>query len=155
MHSAGCRLSANASHHVRQSIMLSSLPNYVWVLAATYFAASVAHFTHNAEYIAFYPNMPSWLSREQVYLAWIAVTCIGVSALFVLRLGFYALGVGLVGLYGAFGLDGLAHYTLALCSEHTLATNVTIWSEAVSGLLLLLASAVLLSRSMLARARIG
>ena len=26
------------------------------------------------------------------------------------------------------------HYTLALCSEHTLVTNVTIWSEAGAGL---------------------
>ena len=56
------------------------------------------------------------------------------------------MGVALVGAYGAFGLDGLAHYTLALCSEHTLATNITIWSEAVSGLLLLLVSAVLFVR---------
>ena len=35
--------------------------------------------------------------------------------------------------YGAFGLDGLAHYTLALCSEHTLATNLSIWFEALAG----------------------
>jgi hypothetical protein len=126
--------------------MLSSLPKYVWVVMATYFAATLAHFVHNAEYIAFYPNMPSWLTREHVYLAWLAITAVGASALLMLRLGFHALGAALVGLYGAFGLDGLAHYTLALCSEHTLATNVTIWSEAASGLLLLLASAVLLHR---------
>ena len=135
-------------HH---SIVLRSLPKYVWILAATYFVASLAHFTHNAEYIAFYPNMPGWLTGEHVYLAWLAVTSIGVSALLLLRLGLHALGVALVGLYGAFGLDGFAHYTLALCSEHTLATNVTIWSEAGSGLLLLLVSAVLLYRSMIAR----
>ena len=41
-----------------------------------------------------------------------------------------------LGLYGAFGLDGLAHYTLALCSEHSLAMNLTIWFEAVTGLAL-------------------
>ena len=135
--------------------MLASLPRYVWLLAVTYFAASLAHFAHNAEYIAFYPNMPAWLTREQVYLAWLCITAVLASALLMLRLGLHALGVALVGLYGAFGLDGLAHYTLALCSEHTLATNVTIWSEATSGLLLMLASAVLLSRSMLAHARRG
>ena len=129
-----------------RAALLSSLPRYVWILAATYFVASLAHFTHNAEYIAFYPNMPAWLTAEQVYLAWLAVTCIGVAALVLLRLGFRAAGVAFVGLYGAFGLDGLAHYTLALCSEHTLATNLTIWSEAVSGLLLLLVSAVVLYR---------
>ena len=129
-----------------RAALLSSLPRYVWILAATYFVASLAHFTHNAEYIAFYPNMPAWLTAEQVYLAWLAVTCIGVAALVLLRLGLRAAGVAFVGLYGAFGLDGLAHYTLALCSEHTLATNITIWSEAVSGLLLLLVSAVVLYR---------
>lgn len=111
--------------------MLSSLPKYVWVLVPTYFAASLAYFTHNAEYIAFYPSMPGWLIREYVYLSWLAATCIG-----------------------ALGLDGLAHYTLALCSEHTFATDATIWSEAISGLLLLLVSAVLFSRSMRARAGI-
>src|SRR5262245_57370739 len=90
--------------------------------------------------------MPSWLTREQVYLAWLAVTATGLSALLVLRLGLRALGISLVGIYGAFGLDGLAHYTLALCSEHTLATNITIWSEAIAGLLLLLACAQMLGR---------
>ena len=133
-----------------RSITFSSLPHHVWVLVAAYFAASLAHFAHNGEYIAFYPNMPVWLSREHIYLVWLGITAIGASALLLLRLGFRALGVALIGLYGGFGLDGLAHYTLALCSEHTLATNVTIWSEATSGFLLLLASVVLLSRSMLA-----
>ena len=96
------------------------LPKAVWLLTAVYFAASLAHFVHNAEYIAFYPGMPGWLTREQVYLAWLGITAIGVLALVSLRLGRHALGVALVGAYGAFGLDGLAHYTLALCSEHTL-----------------------------------
>jgi nitrate reductase gamma subunit len=68
-----------------------------------------------------------------------------------LRLGFHAVGVALVSLYGAFGLDGLAHYTLALCSEHTLATNVTIWSEAVAGFTLMLAAVLLLGRRLARR----
>ena len=122
------------------------LPKAVWLLAAVYFAASLAHFVHNAEYIAFYPGMPAWLTREQVYLAWLGITAVGVLALVSMRLGRHALGVALVGAYWAFGLDGLAHYTLALCSEHTLATNLTIWSEAVTGLLLLLVCAVLFVR---------
>lgn len=131
---------------MRRSVVLPSLPKHIWVLAAVYLVASLAHFAHNAEYIAIYPNMPAWLTREQVYLAWLAVTSIGVSALVLLRLGLRAAGVSLVGLWGAFGLDGLAHYTLALCSEHTLATNLTIWSEAIAGFLLMLASALLLGR---------
>jgi hypothetical protein len=48
--------------------------------------------------------------------------------------------------YGALGLDGLAHYTLAFCSEYTLATNLTIWSEAIAGLVLMLVSALWLGR---------
>ncbi|MGJ7524729.1 hypothetical protein [Variovorax sp. GB1P17] len=121
-------------------------PMHIWVLAAVYFVASLAHFAHNAEFIAFYPNMPAWLTRESVYLAWLAITSLGVAGLLVARLGLHALGVVLVGAYGALGLDGLAHYTLALCSEHTLATNITIWSEAVSGLVLMLASVLWLAR---------
>jgi hypothetical protein len=133
-------------NHVQAVLKASALPRYLWALVAVYFVASLAHFAHNAEYIAFYPNMPAWLTREKVYLAWLGITCVGVSGLAVFRFGLPALGAALVGAYGAFGLDGLAHYTLALCSEHTLATNITIWSEAGTGLLLLLFSAVLLGR---------
>ena len=133
----------------------SSLPKHIQLLLVIFFAANLTHFVHNAEYIAYYPGMPSWLTREQVYLAWVAGASVGLSGLLVYRTRLKVLGLALVAAYGALGVDGLAHYALALCSEHTLATNVTIWSEAVSGLLLLLVSAVLLSRSMLARARIG
>jgi len=133
-------------NHVHAVLKASALPGYLWALVAVYFVASLAHFAHNAEYIAFYPNMPAWLTREKVYLAWLGITFVGVSGLAVFRFGLPALGAALVGAYGAFGLDGLAHYTLALCSEHTLATNITIWSEAGTGLLLLLFSAVLLGR---------
>jgi hypothetical protein len=90
--------------------------------------------------------MPAWLTREHVYVAWLGVTSIGVAALVFLRLGLAAVGTAFVGLYGALGLDGLAHYTLALCSEHTLATNLTIWSEALAGFILMFASALLLGR---------
>ncbi len=118
------------------------LPRYVWVLLALYFVASLTHFAHNAEYIAFYPNMPAWLTREQVYLAWLAVSSLGVAGLLVLRLGWHAAGAALLAAYGAMGLDGLGHYTLALCSEHTLATNLTIWFEVVSGVGLAIATGV-------------
>jgi len=116
------------------------------VLVALYFAASLAHFSHNAEYIAFYPGMPRWLTRETVYLAWLGVSSIGVFAAVLFRLHLYAPALLVLALYGAFGLDGLAHYTLALCSEHTLLANVTIWSEVVAGLLVLLVSAALFGR---------
>ena len=120
--------------------MIAPLPRHVTTLLATYFAASLLHFAHNAEFIAFYPNMPAWLTRENVYLAWLAVTSVGVAGVVAARFGLGALGALLVGAYGALGLDGLAHYSLALCSEHTLAANLTIWFEAAAGLLLAVAS---------------
>jgi hypothetical protein len=49
--------------------------------------------------------------------------------------------------YGLLGTDGLLHYTLALCSEHTFVTNATIWAEVVLGITLACAAAVRLSRT--------
>lgn len=122
------------------------LPRYVWVLVAAYFVASLAHFSHNAEYIAVYPGMPAWLTPEKVYLAWLGVTSVGVAAFALLSFGFATPALLLLGVYGAFGLDGLAHYTLALCSELTVLANVTIWAEATTGVVLLLSSSLVLSR---------
>jgi hypothetical protein len=132
-----------------------TVPRYLWALLTVYFAANLAHFIHNAEYIAYYPNMPDWLTRDLVYVAWLAVTIVGVLGLAACRAGYPAIGMALVGVYGAFGLDGLAHYSLALCSEHTLLANVTIWSEALAGLMLLLTSAVLFVRFSARRASAG
>ena len=111
-----------------------------------YFAASLLHFVHSAEFIAFYPNMPAWLSRETVYLAWLVIASVGAAALIVLELDFRVTGFLLLGAYGAFGLDALGHYVVALCSEHTFAANVTIWFEVIAGLTLAMASVVLISR---------
>lgn len=117
-----------------------------WTLVALYFAASLAHFSHNAEYIAFYPNMPGWLTRQHVYLAWLMVTAVGVLGWLLTRAKWPQLGLAVLGLYGAFGLDGLLHYTLALCSEHTLLTNLTIWSEAAAGLVLMVVCVLAIRR---------
>jgi len=126
----------------------ATLPSPLWMFVALYFAASLAHFGHNAEYIAFYPNMPAWLTREQVYLAWLAVTAVGAVGFALLRLGWKLAGAACLLAYGALGLDGLAHYSLALCSEHTFATNVTIWAEAVTGLALAACCGALLFREL-------
>jgi hypothetical protein len=126
---------------------MRSVPSRALVaLVAIYFLASLAHFAHNAEYISIYPNMPAWLTREKVYLAWLAVTGVGVAGLGLVRFGLHALGLAVVSAYGALGLDGLAHYTLALCSEHTLATTATIRCEDASGFTLRLAAAVAATR---------
>jgi len=122
------------------------LPKHVWALLAVYFVATLAHFVHNAEFIAFYPNMPASITRETVYLAWLAIASVGVAGIVAARFGWSAVGALLLGAYGALGLDGLLHYTLALCSEHTLAANLTIWFEALTGLALATASSLLLMR---------
>jgi hypothetical protein len=116
------------------------------VLAVAYLVASLSHFAHNAVYIAFYPGMPAWITHDTVWLAWLGVTAVGACAFVLARLARPTLALFVLAVYGGFGLDGLAHYTLALCSEHTLATNITIWSEAATGLALALCCAVLLSR---------
>ncbi|MFM2403430.1 MAG: hypothetical protein RL223_1310 [Pseudomonadota bacterium] len=123
-----------------------SLPAPFWWLVLAYFVASLAHFAHNAEYIAFYPGMPAWLTRGQVYLAWLAVTGVGAVGIVAVIARLKTFGLTAIGVYGGLGLAGLAHYTLALCSEHTLATNITIGSEATLGLLVLLAAAVQVKR---------
>ena len=112
------------------------LPAHVWALAAAYFAASLLHFSHNAEYIAFYPNMPGGLTRETVYLAWLAVTGVGAVAIALSQRGWRVAGALCLAAYGALGLDGLGHYALALCSKHTLAMHLTIWLEVACGVAL-------------------
>ncbi len=131
--------------------MVRRFPKLLSLLALTYFLASLAHFSHNAQYIAFYPGMPAWLTPGKVWLFWFAVCGVGLLAWVLTRLGLRALGLVTLGVYGALGLDGLLHYRLGLCSEHTLLANLTIWAEATTGLMLLLVSAVLLARQLAAK----
>ena len=91
------------------------------ILFAFYSLASLIHFGHNAEYIAFYPGLPAWMTRESVYLAWLAVASVGLLAIAANWSGCKRIAAVLVFIYGLLGTDGLLHYTLALCSEHTLA----------------------------------
>ena len=125
----------------RSAIAVRAFPNRLWVLVALYCLASLVHFTHNAEFIAAYPNMPAWLTRESVYLAWLAVTGVGGIGATLAFAGWRRSGAWVLAIYGALGLYGLGHYTLALCSAHTLAMNLTIWFEVVTGAGLALACA--------------
>jgi hypothetical protein len=119
--------------------MIRQLSPGIQALTAIYTGSSLLHFVHNAEYIVFYPGMPAGLTREHVYLVWLAIAAFGAAGLAFARWGWpVAAGLSLAA-YGAFGLDGLAHYTLALCSEHTLAMNLTIAFEAVAGAVLAVA----------------
>jgi hypothetical protein len=105
--------------------------------SAAYCLASLVHFVHNAEYLAQYPNLPAWLSRSKVYAAWMAITGVGALGLLVARSRYAAVGFVLVAVYAALGFDGLGHYWLAPMSSHTLAMNLTIWSEVLAASALL------------------
>lgn len=132
---------------------LSFFPQNVWLLVGLYTIASLTHFVHNAEFIALYPNMPAWITRETVYLAYLAVAGFGVLGLVLMCAGWRIIGAVLIGLYGALGIDGLGHYALALCSQHPLISNLTIWSEVLTGGLLALIVAALLSKYGFAKLR--
>lgn len=133
----------------------SPLPRHIQILLVVFFAANLTHFVHNAEYIAYYPGMPSSLTRENIYLAWIVGASTGLLGLLACRARLKILGLALLAVFGVTGIDGLAHYTLALCSEHTIATNLTIWFEVLTGLSLLLASSMLIGKTLSMRLQRG
>jgi hypothetical protein len=110
-------------------------------------AASLLHHAHNAAFLHDYPNLPVWLARTDVYLAWLAVTAVGVIGALLLLLGFRRSGLCVLGLYGALGLDGLGHYALAPVADHTWMMNLTIALEVVTGALLLALALVLVLRA--------
>ena len=113
--------------------------NLLLVFLLPYGAASLFHYAHNAEFLGDYPNMPAWLSPALVYGAWFGVTAVGLVGYFLIRRGYQLAGLAILGVYGALGLDGLGHYTLAPLSAHTFAMNMSIWLEAATGVLLLTA----------------
>jgi hypothetical protein len=104
-----------------------------------YAGASLSHHVHNAEFLDQYPNMPAWLSPMGVYAAWTAATAVGIAGYALLRGGYRIAGLILLIVYGFYGLDGLAHYTLAPVSAHTPMMNLSIWVEAATATALLFA----------------
>lgn len=113
-------------------------PFLLFLLAATYCLASLFHFAHNAEYLSAYPNLPPWLSRSQIYAAWLAITSIGVVGLWLAHGKYPLLGLILVSAYALLGFDGLGHYAVAPMSAHTFTMNFTIWAEVVAAAFLLI-----------------
>jgi hypothetical protein len=106
-----------------------------------YTAASLFHYSHNAEFLTAYPNLPVWLTRGEVYLAWLAVTSVGVVGLALTLTRARLAGLAIVGIYGLLGLDGLGHYAVASMSAHTLTMNASIWLEAATGMMVMAAAA--------------
>lgn len=133
------------SHH-------TAFPKLFLTLTAAYFFTSLGHFSHNAEFICEYPNLPAWLTRTQIYATWAAITSVGVLGFFLIRKQYLAVGLMLVAIYAALGFDGLGHYAIAPLELHTLAANVTILSEVTAAALLLPVTLYLLA-AQLFRAR--
>jgi hypothetical protein len=116
------------------------------VALAIYCGASLIHFAHNAEFISEYPNLPAWLTRSNVYVAWLAVTVVGASGILLFRLRVRRLGLILIAGYAALGFAGLDHYSLASLSAHTLAMNATILFEVFAAALVFALTVALLFR---------
>jgi len=108
-------------------------------LLLLYVAASLLHFTHNAENVQDYPNLPQWISRSSVYLAWLSITAVGALGFVLYRARRYRSGLTLLSLYAVVGFDGLLHYTRAPFAEHTHSMNFTILFEVVVASILLIA----------------
>lgn len=109
------------------------------IILLIYCSASLIHFIHNAEFIDEYPNLPEWISAAGVYISWLGITSIGLTGYFLLRYGKRFIGLLIVAVYAGIGFDGLGHYSLAPMSAHTLAMNVTIWMEAITAAIVLIA----------------
>jgi hypothetical protein len=111
-----------------------------------YAGGSLFHHVRNAEFLGEYPSMPAWLSPALVYGAWLGVTAIGLIGYVPIRCRYPLAGLCLLAIYGAAGLYGLAHYTLAPLSAHTLMMNANIWLEAGAAVALLTMVAVSIAR---------
>jgi hypothetical protein len=131
----------------------NDFPKLLLALTTAYFLTSLGHFTHNAEFICEYPNLPAWLTRAQVYAVWAGITSVGVVGLLLMRKKFMATGLLLMAVYAAMGLDGLGHYAVAPIELHPLVANVTILSEVVAAALLLPVVLWLLASHMFYRRR--
>lgn len=123
---------------------LSDLPKLLAVLAVAYFLTSLGHFSHNAEFICEYPNLPASLTRAKVYAVWVGITSVGMVGFLLVWKRFVTTGLVLVAVYALLGFDGLGHYALAPMAWHTPMANITILSEVVAAALLLAATVWLL-----------
>jgi hypothetical protein len=117
-----------------------------WLLLL-YALASLAHFAHNAEYLADYPNLPRSWSPAEVYLAWCAVSAVGLGGYLMYRGRQRRAGLVLLAVYACLGFAGLAHYQRAPFHRHTALMNLTILIEVAAALVLLMDVGWLLRRA--------
>jgi hypothetical protein len=126
-----------------KSVKYTPLPKFgplpFLLILISYAAASFIHHLHNAEYLNEYPNLPAWLTRAQVYAAWLGTTAVGVTGYFLVLKRHTRSGLLLLTLYGILGLYGLAHYAVASFGSHSAVMNFTIWFEVSTATLLIIA----------------
>ena len=118
------------------------------LLMLFYGAASFLHFAHNAVYLHEYPNLPGWLTSEGVWVSWCGIAAVGVLGYWLYRRVSRWAGLATISLYGACGLAGLDHYTVAPMGAHSFVMNLTILTEAAAAaaLLVFVAHSMLLTR---------
>ena len=117
--------------------MTRGIERLVLLVAFACGSASLTHFFHNAEFCGDYPNLPAWITRGSVWLAWMGITSLGGTGIWLFRARRRSAGLGVLAVYGALGCDGLGHYSLAPMARHTAMMNFAIWFEVVAGLTLL------------------
>ena len=116
---------------------MNSLPNRTLLaLVLVHAAASLAHFVHNATFLADYPNMPVWITPGGIYAVWLAEAAVGAAGVWLFLRG-RMIGLALIAIYAVLGFAGLDHYMLAPISAHTVAMNASIWLETATGIVLL------------------
>ena len=108
------------------------------ILLLIYGAASLVHFTHNAEFLSDYPNLSASWTRAGIYFAWIGLTIVGVVGWILVNRGYHIVGLLILAIYAALGLDSLGHYVVAPLSEHTVTMNSTILLEVVAAAFVLI-----------------
>ena len=106
-------------------------------LILVYGAASLAHFVHNAVYLEFYPNMPTWLTPLGVLGSWLVIAGTGAVGYWLFRKGLAVVGLAVLALYAALGFAGLDHYAIAPVAAHSLVMNATIGGEVIAASVLL------------------
>ena len=116
------------------------------LLTLGYLAASLLHFSHNAEYLRAFPNLPEWISRTGVYGVWLGISAIGALGYLLYLRCHPVLGLILLGLYAAAGFDGLLHYSRAPFGAHSATMNFTILFEVAVAAILLIRVVVLATR---------
>ncbi len=107
------------------------------ILLLVYCAASSIHFIHNAEFLQHYPGLPAAWSSAGVYLAWLGMTLVGGIGSVLYFRGHHRVGLGILAIYAALGLDSLGHYIVAPLAAHTAAMNSTIFLEVGAAALVL------------------